>query len=266
MWTQQQLLWIWLWASATTADSGQWMLRASGSRGESGCSVMDGQDPNGQRTHLQGGVTLDECQDFCRVASSQYFQYHSNNYCWCFATCDFARVASKYTSKADVYEWSSQGLTSPPSLSPSAPLPSVPPSSSPSYIPTIPVPSVSPTTVPTDAPTEPLSGRWIVVGKSTKNIAPQCSSVTEQHPVRCCSDTKITGWKFNCGNFNPDDECEVWGESDVPSCYTTDYSNAADICLIAGGRLCTKAEMMKDCTRGTGCNFDSSLIWTSTPC
>ena len=42
------------------------------------------------------------------------------------------------------------------------------------------------------------------------------------------------------------------------------WNEANAYCTAQGMRLCTAPEMKADCTRGTGCNHDNDLIWTST--
>ena len=79
----------------------------------------------------------------------------------------------------------------------------------------------------------------------------------------------LTGWTKN-------KRCpyNVWGESvlkavpDAPGngCYHAEtYESASDICKANNGRLCTKEELLGDCSRGTGCIHDNDLIWSSTP-
>ncbi len=43
-------------------------------------------------------------------------------------------------------------------------------------------------------------------------------------------------------------------------------SEASSGCSNAGGRLCTKAELLSGLGKGTGCNFDVSYVRTSTSC
>ena len=63
------------------------------------------------------------------------------------------------------------------------------------------------------------------------------------HEVRCCSDINKPGWIKN-------ENCNVWAESDVPSCNDSKtLIEAENICTDAGGRLCTEAEILDDCTR-----------------
>ena len=88
----------------------------------------------------------------------------------------------------------------------------------------------------------------------------------ELHEVRCCSDTNLgTGW-------NQPSYCQTagfmntWGESQINSNCHADktFSEASNICSVAGARLCTKEELAADCTKGTGCGYDGDLIWSST--
>jgi len=44
------------------------------------------------------------------------------------------------------------------------------------------------------------------------------------------------------------------------------WADAKAACEDAGHRLCTRFEVETDETRGTGCSYDSQLIWTSTAC
>ena len=44
------------------------------------------------------------------------------------------------------------------------------------------------------------------------------------------------------------------------------FDEAQAICAADGARLCTQAEIESNCDYGSGCNGDSSFIWTSTEC
>ena len=44
------------------------------------------------------------------------------------------------------------------------------------------------------------------------------------------------------------------------------WEHANDICRTAGGRLCTVAELLNEVTRGTGCQHDAEMTWSSEPC
>ena len=54
-----------------------------------------------------------------------------------------------------------------------------------------------------------------------------------------------------------------------PTCYPDKtFDDAALLCsrAVANGRLCTSPEIEDGVTTGTGCNYDSERIWTSTSC
>ena len=84
------------------------------------------------------------------------------------------------------------------------------------------------------------------------------ASVNDQHAVRCCTEDQSVGWPYKCTSISG-----VYGESDVPQCYgSATFSEAVDICsAYAGGRLCSRDEMLDRCTRGTGCGFNSVLVF-----
>ncbi len=79
--------------------------------------------------------------------------------------------------------------------------------------------------------------------------------------VRCCSDVDLGGrWKLNHGCTAFAGTIDIT-ETRCPRKMT--YSQAEQYCTYAGGRLCTANEVVSDCTAGTGCRFDSEMIWTS---
>ena len=82
---------------------------------------------------------------------------------------------------------------------------------------------------------------------------------SEQHEVRCCSETFIEGFSQQHG-------CDIYGESWVNgNCHHEKTVWEADaICASVGARLCTREELEADCARGTGCGHDRDLVWTST--
>jgi len=90
-------------------------------------------------------------------------------------------------------------------------------------------------------------------------LEPSCSTaIVSQYDVkavRCCSEKQeYYDWVSNCG---------IWANSEVPFCYIVDWETAKSTCSNTGGRLCTKMEVENDCTIGTGCWFDTMLVWTS---
>jgi len=75
----------------------------------------------------------------------------------------------------------------------------------------------------------------------------------------------MPGWLLRT---DPSEECP-WTESnnfnhEYTGCQRRKtYNEAAGFCTRVGGRLCTVAEAEADCLRGTGCDHDTKLIWTS---
>merc|ERR1711862_400466 len=45
-------------------------------------------------------------------------------------------------------------------------------------------------------------------------------------------------------------------------CVETNFEGAVETCAANNARLCTPKEISDRCTRGTGCNFNSRLVWT----
>ena len=86
--------------------------------------------------------------------------------------------------------------------------------------------------------------------------------------VRCCStSTPVQNstegdqgypWTKNAG-------CSVWGGSDEGSNWhcskNKTFAEAEAICQAANARLCTTEELVDGCTAGTGCGFDTQLVW-----
>ena len=56
----------------------------------------------------------------------------------------------------------------------------------------------------------------------------------------------------------------MWAESDLPSCYNAKtFSEAENICSSLNARLCTKQEILDDCSQGSGCGHDRRQVWVS---
>merc|ERR1740124_1441185 len=153
-----------------------------------------------------------------------------------------------------------------PSVVPSL-LPSRVPSSLPSFVPSI-SPSSSPSLFPSLSPSlsqAPSILYAVAVCGSSTYIGPRYCGAHEKLVskdfslgVRCCSDDLISGWTKS-------DNCSVWVTSKTDGCHVHEtWHDATKICAGAGGRLCTKEEMMADCTKFTGCQLDQRLVWTST--
>ena len=146
----------------------------------------------------------------------------------------------------------------------------------PTQKPTTSAPSPSPTTRPTPPPgSTVLLACGSTAGscrQSATNDPTRVANLTESHEVRCCheSSTNPGGWsKHSSGNCAAAGFTSTWGESSfsggVGCVHSATYDQAQQICSNAGGRLCTKDELLADCTRGSGCSHDSDYIWSSTP-
>ena len=111
---------------------------------------------------------------------------------------------------------------------------------------------------------------------------PSCAS------RKTCADLKADsggGWPTVHGGIGAED-ASVCGESDdglgpggSKQCYGGTNSNANDmalgavashgwehaneVCGDAGARLCTVAELLNEVTRGTGCQHDAEMTWSS---
>jgi len=121
----------------------------------------------------------------------------------------------------------------------------------------------------TKAPTLPPGSTVLLAcGSSGGGCSGQTQTVAnlnESHEVRCCREGALGNWdrRYNTCPSN------IWGESDfsngVGCVDSATYNEAQQICSNAGGRLCTAAELLADCTRGSGCSHDQDMIWSSTP-
>jgi len=96
----------------------------------------------------------------------------------------------------------------------------------------------------------------------------QVANINELHGVRCCRDSSTDpgdAWD----RFRPQTCPEnVWGASNDANgvCQVaSNYEDADGMCTGLGGRLCTAAELLADCTRGTGCSLDLEMVWSSSP-
>jgi hypothetical protein len=97
-----------------------------------------------------------------------------------------------------------------------------------------------------------------------------------QCSLSACSVSTCTelGWgKFNSnGEFVdsvPSSDASVCGESDfnLGGCSgETNYDEAESFCTAVGARLCTLSEIQNDEAKGSGCNYDYELVWTSESC
>jgi len=147
--------------------------------------------------------------------------------------------------------------------------------------------SLQPTYLPTDNPTvtpEATTLRTIVCGMNNKCSAnEQTVEKATVQAVRCCRDGShggSGGWPFKCRSDSQvtySSSSGPWGQSKmgiIPDnlmgtvlgvtykCVETDFEGAVQTCEANNARLCTPQEVSDRCTRGTGCNFNSRLVWT----
>merc|ERR1712127_954829 len=120
-------------------------------------------------------------------------------------------------------------------------------------------PTISPTI--SSAPSTVDGDAVIVCGaKSGYDKCPERVDIvgkSEEYAVRCCSDSLISGWRKT-------PQCNVWAGSELPACYNAKtFSEAGGICSNLNTRLCTKQEILNDCSQGSGCGHDKRQVWVS---
>merc|ERR1712176_1599078 len=144
-------------------------------------------------------------------------------------------------------------------------------------------PSDQPTTAIqlTDTPT---TVRTLVCGMNNKcSVNDQTAEKNTVHAVRCCRDEShggSGGWPFKCRSDSQATYSSFsgpWAQSKLDTipdnligssnglnykCVETDFEGAVETCAANNARLCTPQEISDRCTRGTGCNFNSRLVWT----
>jgi len=140
---------------------------------------------------------------------------------------------------------------------------------SPSPVPTK-VPSSSPTFEPTStfSPTGTVQPTQPSPVPSTATLEP-----TQPSPVptitQACSEETCTALGWNSIAYG---SATVCGETDAPEINEGECSGlvtwdtAREICQAGGTRLCSLSELLDDEARGTGCNYDYELVWSSTTC
>lgn len=117
-------------------------------------------------------------------------------------------------------------------------------------------------------PTDSLCSSIVQDGFSTHNVVcgenGRCledefvAENAELHEIRCCSDTQRDDWRKNR-------MCSVWATSRIDGvCHVGNFAEATCICEEIGARLCTRDELLNQCTRRSGCGYDDDLIWSMT--
>jgi hypothetical protein len=93
------------------------------------------------------------------------------------------------------------------------------------------------------------SGHWVGDGCSNAKDPWVIQDDRLFAAVRCCSRS------FAACYSNSANAC-------LPA--RANFSAASQICALQGERLCTKSELASNICCGTGCGYDTVLVWTST--
>eukprot|EP01065_Artemidia_motanka_P025012 TRINITY_DN29917_c0_g1_i1.p1 TRINITY_DN29917_c0_g1~~TRINITY_DN29917_c0_g1_i1.p1 ORF type:complete len:1561 (+),score=347.35 TRINITY_DN29917_c0_g1_i1:508-4683(+) len=118
----------------------------------------------------------------------------------------------------------------------------------------------------------------------------RCAVETATAAIRCCADAKPEGWvpaleavgllqlgwacvdapqlkAANADGYPGNGTSVVWAESDNPSagwaCTKGTWAEARALCESQGARLCTGDELRRGCSSGTGCGFDTEMVWSA---
>jgi hypothetical protein len=112
------------------------------------------------------------------------------------------------------------------------------------------------------------------IGSSLFGSGSDCKADGSLSHVRCCADHQIEISSKSCSelkwtNAERFGSASVCGESllGLGGCSAwLEWADANAFCKAGGARLCTSNELQSDEARGTGCQFDSQFLWSSTPC
>jgi hypothetical protein len=89
-----------------------------------------------------------------------------------------------------------------------------------------------------------------------------CNQITSDFN---CSHLKATRMWTGAGGWSDQlGATHTCGSSPRPCQSASTFLEAVQVCNVAGGRLCSEAELLNDEVAATGCGFDSAQIWTST--
>jgi hypothetical protein len=132
------------------------------------------------------------------------------------------------------------------------------------------LPSAYPTPNPskTHTPTTSIQPTHPSLMPSSSTLAPTQPSPAPTTIIECSIETcDDLGWT-NAESYGSSHVC---GETDTENlggkCSgLLTWDEARDFCQHGGARLCTAYELIDDDARGTGCNYDRELIWSSTAC
>ena len=105
----------------------------------------------------------------------------------------------------------------------------------------------------------------VVPPGATQACAPS-GSPTPAPPTRSCASCDDLAWT-NAARFGDASVCSASKQPPIGSCSgLTGFAGGESICESVGARLCTPTELNNDETVGTGCGYDSQLVWTSQTC
>jgi len=131
-----------------------------------------------------------------------------------------------------------------------------------------PFPVTPPAPAPTDGPTlMPATGPSLapVFAPSPSPSAEPSQNPTLSPPPLSASTCEDLGWR-NTAQYGSKVVC---GESDLGlgGCSgTVDWAGAKLFCEAAGARLCSAAELKSNEARGTGCGYDTAVVWSQDAC
>jgi len=216
------------------------------------CGVWGGSKFNNQ---CSGQKTFSEANAFCksfggRLCTSQEVAMDCTHNTGCYYNREMV-----WTSSIEFETSSSPSVTLHPSPQPSSSL----------------APSGSPSSIPSSAPS--VSYAIATCGSNEFIGTDGCPTHEEKaernslKAVRCCSDTGMGGKQWT---YSDAGDCDVWaasqGLSSSGGCIgDLSFFKAKLFCESAtvGGRLCTSAEVGKNCTIDTGCKSNRKMVWTS---
>jgi len=102
----------------------------------------------------------------------------------------------------------------------------------------------------------------VICGRGVSNYCTEgykkTVTVDSEHEVRCCKDGNEADNGFSFKN-----DCNVLAASKINNvCHQNkNFEDATQICESVGARLCSQKEVENQCTKGTGCQHDSDLVW-----
>mmetsp|Transcript_77043 Transcript_77043/g.135890 ORF Transcript_77043/g.135890 Transcript_77043/m.135890 type:complete len:584 (-) Transcript_77043:133-1884(-) len=101
--------------------------------------------------------------------------------------------------------------------------------------------------------TVPPQKFWKVRGGGGTLLGPTCSPESSAANVHCCTPEGGATAEVIMGG--------------VTGCHQAkSLQEAKAICLKSGGRVCSFDELKSGMAKSAGCSFDSTLVWSSTPC